>query len=218
MPQYRLTDKDRIATKLLRDEPSGIPASELDNEQQTNLLTVVDRFLERHPRPIALRLQQDVRDQGLEQVYFAWAGDTRPGTPHYFRIHTDRFLMEFVNAVASGNHIHSVLRDFKNDLGGDIITANHPNAFPATLPAGWESDTRKVSSETLDPELHGGETSEPRFEIQRSGLRAHPGRWNERGRARSSRWRGRNNSTRSAATACGSPNTTWPPTSLQVPR
>jgi hypothetical protein len=155
MPQYRLTDKDRIATRLVRDEPSGIPASELDSEQQTNLLTVVDRFLERHPRPIALRLQQDVRDQGLDRVYFAWAGDTRPGTPHYFRIHTDRFLMEFVNAVASGNHIHSVLRDFKNDLGGDIITANHPNAFPATLPTGWESDTRKVSSEDLEPELNG---------------------------------------------------------------
>jgi hypothetical protein len=155
MPQYRLTDKDRIATRLVRDEPSGIPVSELNSEQQTNLLIVVDRFLERHPRPIALRLQQDVREQGLDRVYFAWAGDTRPGTPHYFRIHTDRFLMEFVNAVASGNHIHSVLRDFKNDLGGDIITANHPNAFPATLPAGWDSDTRKVSSEDLDPELKG---------------------------------------------------------------
>jgi len=155
MPQYRLTDKDRIATRLVRDEPSGIPVSELNSEQRTNLLTVVDRFLERHPRPIALRLQQDVRERGLDRVYFAWAGDTRPGTPHYFRIHTDRFLMEFVNAVASGNHIHSVLRDFKNDLGGDIITANHPNAFPATLPAGWDSDTRKVSSEDLDPELKG---------------------------------------------------------------
>jgi hypothetical protein len=156
MPQYRLTDRDRIATKLLRDEPSGLPASELNPEQQAILLTIVDRFLERHPRPIAVKLQQDVRDRGLDHVHFAWAGDTRPGTPHYFRIHTDRFLMELVNAVASGNHIHSVLRDFKNDLGGDIITANHPNAFPATLPDGWESDTRKVSSETLDPELQDG--------------------------------------------------------------
>ena len=61
--------------------------------------------------------------------------------------------MEFVNAVASGDHIHSVLRDFKNDLGGDIIIANHPNPFPTTLPPGWESDTRKNSSEDLDPGL-----------------------------------------------------------------
>ena len=83
-----------------------------------------------------VKLQQDVRDRGLEHVYFAWAGDTKRGTPHYFRIHTERFLMEFVNAVASGDHIHSVLRDFKNDLGGDIIIANHPNPFPTTLPAG----------------------------------------------------------------------------------
>jgi len=153
MPQYRLSYKDRFATRLLRDQPSGIPVSELDPAQQANVLTIVDRFLERHPRTIAVKLQQDVRDRGLEHVYFAWAGDTKRGTPHYFRIHTERFLMELVNAVASGDHIHSVLRDFKNDLGGDIIIANHPNPFPTTLPPGWESDTRKNSSEDLDPGL-----------------------------------------------------------------
>jgi hypothetical protein len=153
MPQYRLTDKDRIATRLVRAEPAGLPASELDPAQQANLLTIVDRFLERHPQPIAAKLQQDVRDRGLEQVHFAWAGDTRPGTPHYFRIQTGRFLIEFVNAVASGDHIHSVLRDFANDLGGDLLAAHHPNPVPAQLPPGWAEDTRKISSSDLDPGL-----------------------------------------------------------------
>ena len=91
MPQYRLSDKDRHATRLVRNEPAGIPGSELDEAQQANLLLIVDRFLERHPRPVAEKLQREVRDRGLDKVYFAWAGDTRPKTSHYFRVHTERF-------------------------------------------------------------------------------------------------------------------------------
>ena len=71
MPQYRLSDKDRIATRLVRDEPSGLAGSELDTAQQGHLLTIVDRFLERHPKPIAVKLQQEIRDRGLERVHFA---------------------------------------------------------------------------------------------------------------------------------------------------
>src|SRR4051794_34633941 len=72
---------------------------DLGMPQYRHLLTIVDRFLERHPQPIALKLQQDVRDRGLDHVHVAWAGDTRPGTSHYFRIQTERFLIEFVNAI-----------------------------------------------------------------------------------------------------------------------
>jgi hypothetical protein len=155
MPQYRLSDKDRIATRLVRDEPAGLPGSELGAEQQAHLLTIVDRFLERHPKPIAAKLQQDVRDRGLENVHFAWAGDTRRGTPHYFRVHTERFLIELVNAVQNGNHIHSVLRDFDNDLGGELLKAHHPNPFPSVMPGVAEGNTRKLSSSELDPGLSG---------------------------------------------------------------
>ncbi len=153
MPQYRLSDKDRYATRLVRDQPAGIPGSELDEAQQANLLLIVDRFLERHPRPIADKLQRDVRDRGLDKVYFAWAGDTRPKTSHYFRVHTERFLIELVNSIASGDHIHSVIRDFDNDLGGDLLARNHPRPVPDEMPGVAEQNTRKVSSTDLDPGL-----------------------------------------------------------------
>jgi hypothetical protein len=100
MPQYRLTDKDRHATRLVRAEPAGIAGSELSEEQQAHLLLIVDRFLERHPKPVAEKLQKEVRDRGLDKVHFAWAGDTRPKTSHYFRIHTERFLIELLNSIA----------------------------------------------------------------------------------------------------------------------
>ncbi|TIC81768.1 DUF3500 domain-containing protein [Nocardioides sp. GY 10127] len=153
MPQYRLTDKDRHALRLVKDNPTGITGDELTPEAQADLLYVVDKFLERFPAPIAKKLQDDVRAAGLDTVWFTWAGDEHPGTPHYFRVQTPRFLMELVNAIADGDHIHSVLRDFENDLGGEILLAEHPDAMPDRLP--WESqgDTRKVSSADLDPQL-----------------------------------------------------------------
>ncbi len=154
MPQYRLTGADRTATRLVLDEPSGIAGSELTPEAQANLLVIVDRFLERHPTPVAEKLKQDVRDTGLDHVHFAWAGDTEPKTSHYFRIQTSRFLIEFVNSIASGDHIHSVLRDLRNDLGGDLLAANHPTpVVPTEFPPGWAQDTRKNSSADLDPDL-----------------------------------------------------------------
>jgi len=153
MPQYRLSDKDRYATRLVRDQPAGIPGSELDEVQQANLLLIVDRFLERHPRPVAEKLQREVRDRGLDKVYFAWAGDTRPKTSHYFRVHTERFLIELVNSIASGDHIHSVIRDFDNDLGGDLLARNHPRPVPDEMPGVADQNTRKVSSSDLDPGL-----------------------------------------------------------------
>jgi hypothetical protein len=161
MPHYRLTDKDRYATRLVRDKPTGLSADELDEAQQRNLLFIVDRFLERHPAAIAVKLQQEVRERGLDRVHFAWAGDVRPKTSHYFRIHTDRFLIEFCNTISSGDHIHSVLRDFANDLGGDLLAAHHPNAVPEVMPGVLENDTRKVSSEALDPGLDVSTSTTP---------------------------------------------------------
>lgn len=153
MPHYRLSDKDRVALKFVRDQPSGIAAAELTQVAQERLLFVIDRFLERFPRTIAEKLQADVRASGLDCVHFAWAGGDRPGTPHYFRIQTVRFLIEFVNAIADGDHIHSVLRDFENDLGGDLLSAECPDAWPEVLPGVRERETRKVSSAVLDPGL-----------------------------------------------------------------
>jgi len=39
---------------------------------------------------------------------------------------TARLLVETVNAIDSGNHIHSVFRDLSNDLGHDLMRA-HPD-------------------------------------------------------------------------------------------
>jgi len=57
----------------------------------------------------------------LKQMYFAWAGSEDRGQPHYYRIQTPEFLIEYDNTQNDGNHIHSVWRDFNGDFGRDIL-------------------------------------------------------------------------------------------------
>ena len=55
-------------------------------------------------------------------MHFAWAGATKPGVGHYYRVQGPTFLIEFVNVQpdAAGNianHIHCVWRDMRGDFG-----------------------------------------------------------------------------------------------------
>jgi hypothetical protein len=58
-------------------------------------------------------------------MFFAWAGGTNPGDPHYYRIQTSAFLIEFDDTQDNANHIHSVWRDLRNDFGGDLLRAHY---------------------------------------------------------------------------------------------
>jgi hypothetical protein len=51
-----------------------------------------------------------------------------------------------------------VLRDFKNDLGGELLAEHHPKPLPDILPGVAEGNSRKISSSILDPGLGGGAT------------------------------------------------------------
>lgn len=102
-------------------QPEGIPQSELDKEQQAVLRELVEVYV----GAVADEVAQDRRDlieqQGWENVHFAWAGATKPGVGHYYRVRGDGFLIEFVNTQADAagnpaNHIHSVWRDVSGDF------------------------------------------------------------------------------------------------------
>ena len=58
---------------------------------------------------------------GLARPPFGWAGSTRPGVPHYYRLQGPTFLLEFDNSRDSGTHIHSVWRDFDHDFGRHLL-------------------------------------------------------------------------------------------------
>ena len=60
-------------------------------------------------------------ERASARTRFGWAGSTRPGVPHYYRLQGPTFLLEFDNSRNSGTHIHSVWRDFERDFGRHLL-------------------------------------------------------------------------------------------------
>jgi hypothetical protein len=118
----------RNAKKLSPLSPVGVKLSELSPPRQAQLLALITALAD-HLRPelVEARLSR-VRAGGLESIRFGWAGSLVPGEPHYFRIQSATFLIEFDNS--GGNHIHSVWRDFAGDWGRDLLSEHytHPDA------------------------------------------------------------------------------------------
>jgi hypothetical protein len=121
MPQYQITTDDRKALALIKAEPSGIRANALTGDQLAILNRLIDTYLARFPAGVAAECRAQLDANGAADIHFAWAGGLVAGVPHYFRIQTGTLLIELVNAVDSGNHIHSVIRDFEHDFGHDSL-------------------------------------------------------------------------------------------------
>ncbi|TGD86299.1 DUF3500 domain-containing protein [Mycolicibacterium sp. CH28] len=124
IPWYRITDEDREALKFMKDDPKGICGSALSTQQGDALMELVGTYLRRMPDEVALKQLGRVEHEGLENLWFCWAGGLDYGTPHYYRIQGSSVLIEFDNAIDEGNHIHSIWRDYRNDLGHDLL-ADH---------------------------------------------------------------------------------------------
>ncbi len=143
MPQYQITTADRKALALVRAEPSGIGADRLDASQLATLNSLIDTYLSRLPAAAAAEYRAQLDADGPSHIHFAWAGGPVRGVPHYFRVQTRSLLIEMVNAVDSGNHIHSVIRDFEHDFGHDSLREHDAHVAEH----GSHLSTRTTSSE-----------------------------------------------------------------------
>ena len=124
IPWYRITEEDREALKFSKNEPRGIAGTSLTSDQGDALVGIVATYLRRVPDELGLRQLERVSREGLDNLWFCWAGGLDYGTPHYYRIQGSHLLIEFDNAIDNGNHVHSVWRDYRNDLGHDLL-ADH---------------------------------------------------------------------------------------------
>lgn len=112
-PSEILTRQDRTAKALARE---GVTYVEL-NEQHQKALLAVGQLIAANQRKEFLALTEP----DLAEGQFAWAGEFEKGEPHYFRIQTPKFLIEYANTQNGGNHAHLVWRDFQNDFGRDVL-------------------------------------------------------------------------------------------------
>ena len=121
IPSYVISDEDREALKFEKDSPRGIAASDMKDNQAELFWSLVAGHLNRMPAEIADKQMDRLRSDGADRIFFCWAGGTRRGTPHYYRVQSQYLLFEFDNAIDDGNHIHSMFRDYRNDFGNELL-------------------------------------------------------------------------------------------------
>ena len=105
----------------------GIQLSELDMDQKKLLNRLINTYINAVPKPVADQRREVLNKAGRRKIQFAWAGATKPGIGHYYRIQGPTFLIEFVNTQPDpsgnpANHIHAVWRDLRGDFGVPIAS------------------------------------------------------------------------------------------------
>ena len=105
--------------------PAGVSHAEMNPAQREALLALVSHYAERMRREVAQSTLERIREAGVENIYFAWAGSNEPGEPHYYRIHGPSFLIEYDNTQNDANHIHTVWRNLDADFGDVDLLSDH---------------------------------------------------------------------------------------------
>jgi len=99
----------------------GLLYSALQPKQQELLVRIIEVYTSTMEADVAAERMAVAKRAGLDQLRFAWAGETEKGKKHYYRIQGPTFLIEFDNAQNDGNHVHSTWRDFTGDFGRDLL-------------------------------------------------------------------------------------------------
>jgi hypothetical protein len=123
-----LSDADQ-ETVAYTAAPKGVAAAEFDNDQRAVLGALLDTYFGRVPAAVS-PADRYLDDAVLDQVFFAWAGRTDEGQPHYYRVQGPNLLIEWDNTQRGANHAHSVWRDPSADFGLDVLAAHrvaHPH-------------------------------------------------------------------------------------------
>lgn len=116
------------SSEVGRLQPVGIKMDELDSEQKSILLDLINVYLSVMPQEIAEERFQKLREEDTDEIRFGWAGEKDRNKPHYYRVQGKTFLIEFDNTHNDANHIHTVWRDFNGDFGRDLLLEHYQHS------------------------------------------------------------------------------------------
>jgi hypothetical protein len=108
----------------LERQPSGLSASKMTGKQVDVLMALTQEYARNLPEQLVERREGQIRSAG-KNIYFAWSGGINHGDPHYYRVQSPSFLIEFDDTQDGANHIHSVWRDFGGDFGADMLKVHY---------------------------------------------------------------------------------------------
>jgi hypothetical protein len=119
-----------VNRKALIDHPAGVLYGEMTTQQQEQFLQLISVYVHRYTKLFADEMLKEIQQAGLKNLKFAWAGYNQPdaGRPYYYRVQGPTFIIEYDNTQNNANHVHSVLRDLKNDFGGDLLLEHYKSS------------------------------------------------------------------------------------------
>ncbi len=112
-----------VSRRASINKNEGIAFKEMNPQQQQKLLQLIRLYINRYTRLLATAMEKEIQEAGMDLLKFAWAGNRAPGIghPHYYRIQGPTIIIEYDNTQNNANHVHTVIRDLKNDFGGDPL-------------------------------------------------------------------------------------------------
>jgi len=105
--------------------PDGISFKELSKEQQTLFLKLLDVYVKNYAFGFSKKLMDKIKSAGIDNLHFAWAGSLTPGVANYYRIQGPMLLIEYDNTQNNANHVHTTVRDLKDDFAEDILREHY---------------------------------------------------------------------------------------------
>lgn len=114
-----------------RLEPTGLPGDQMNEKQQALLMAIIEEYVTNFREPLAQRDLAKIKEAGMANLHFAWAGSFESGEPHYFRIQGPTMIFEYDNVQGNANHVHYVWRDSVGDFGRDILKEHYEQSHAA---------------------------------------------------------------------------------------
>jgi hypothetical protein len=116
--------------KAMIENVQGVAYNELNKEQQKAFIQLLSLYIYRYQKMLAAQLMHEIEEAGLSNLRFAWAGAQEPGVghPNYYRIQGPTIIIEYDNTQNNANHVHTIVRDLKNDFGGDQLLEHYKNS------------------------------------------------------------------------------------------
>jgi hypothetical protein len=117
-------EADHAAALEFTATPKGLAVADLTATQRAGFDELLGQYVHRLPDEIA-ELELAKLHGGDADLHLAWAGGTRRGEPHYYRIQGTHVVVEYDNTQRDANHVHSVWRDPADDFGAGALARHY---------------------------------------------------------------------------------------------
>jgi hypothetical protein len=106
-------------------EPDGLSAADMTEEQRTLLRKLLEELFGNYEADIRDKALHEMDHAGFAKLHFGWAGSTKRGEAHYFRIHGPTLAIEYDNTQNNANHAHLVWHSPSNNFAADFLRRHY---------------------------------------------------------------------------------------------